>query len=101
MLENFVPELKSVVPDLPASETWTVIDRNLPNLNGLHKAEDLQILRVEGDIGSIENDDSKATIEALEAERKELRNKVLILDKRVSGLKIDLNLMKEKVEEVQ
>lgn len=98
LLENFVPDLKALIPDFPGQETtWTNVDRGLPNLNNLHRPEEVALSRVEGDVSGLDLDENKAIIESLEAERKELRQKVLLLDKRLAGLKIDLGLLKEKV----
>lgn len=92
-----MPDLKSLIPDFPTADSWTQLDRQLPAVANAHRAEDVALARVEGDVAGLDNDEHRAVIDALEADRKELRQKVLSLDKRVAGLKIDLNLLKEKV----
>lgn len=98
LLENFVPDLKALVPEFPGEGLpWTAVDKHLPSLANLHRVEDVALARVEGEVGGLDLEENRAALESLEAERKELRQKVLQLEKRVAGLKIDLGLLKEKV----
>lgn len=98
LLENFVPDLKLMVPDFPGTDlNWAAVDRGLPALTGLHRVEDVALMRVEGDVVGLDLDEHRAALESLEAERRELRTKVLGLEKRVAALKIDAGLLKEKV----
>ncbi len=98
LLENFVPDLKLLVPDFPGTDlNWANIDRGLPTLSGLHRSEDVALLRVEGDVVGLDLDEHRAALESVEAERRELRTKVLALEKRIAALKIDSGLLKEKV----
>lgn len=101
LLENFVPDLKNMIPDFPGPDpSWSSIDKNLPNLTNMHRVEDVALQRVEGEITAVDQEETKIIIDGLEAERKELRQKILGLEKRMAGMKIDISLLKEKVHNV-
>lgn len=100
LLENFVPDLKNLLPEFGGQETgWLAIDKDLPKISGLHQSDEVALNRTEAVM--LEEEGQAAALESLENERRELKNQVLSLEKRLAGVRIDLGLLKEKNEALE
>lgn len=100
MLENFVPDLKNLLPEFSSQESiWLAVDKDLPKISGIHQPDEVALNRTEAVL--IEDEGQSAALEALENERRELKNQVLSLEKRLAGVRIDLSLLKEKNEALE
>jgi len=101
----FVPELKHYLPDLPYTDSPLLTpDQNLPNITGLHNPSDIALSSDnfwQAPSNPPEDTSLKEKVDSLETERKDLRMKLNATELKSNGMRIEINILKEKLESFQ
>lgn len=98
----FIPDLKNLLPETLDMATLLAFDKNLPQLSNLHNPLDVALAEgsVVGSVNAMpdeENAETKLRLDSLEAERRDLRAKTAEQDLRLSSMRVEMLILKEKV----
>lgn len=104
----YIPELKQLLPDFNIGELpLMAVDQTLPQLYNLHNPADVALgegmLQSQAMVSQPPQEDPilKERLEGVETERKELRLRVSALELKNNGMKVEITILKERLENQQ